>query len=195
MIKEVIQHISVTLQETFNNVYVWFDKPTKLQDYPPENGGWSITQILEHIGLTNHFLLILIEKGKRKTLKNFHNLDLSHELTSYAFGNKKLEEIGKHLAFEWIRPAHMEPTGAKTLPEVKTELQAQLKQCENALAEMPNGEGVLYKTTMTVNGLGKIDVYEYIYFLAMHAQRHIEQTEKIEEEWRKLDPEDFGSSL
>lgn len=36
---------------------------------------------------------------------------------------------------------------------------------------------------MTVNNLGKIDVYQYIYFLAMHAQRHVEQMEKIETEW------------
>ena len=78
----------------------------------------------------------------------------------------------------------MEPTGAKTSPEVKTQLAAQMLQCQSALAEMPNGEGILYKTTMTVNELGKIDVYEYIYFLAMHAQRHVEQMEKIEQEWR-----------
>ncbi|MFD2784716.1 hypothetical protein [Hymenobacter rubripertinctus] len=28
---------------------------------------------------------------------------------------------------------------------------------------------------MSVNGLGKIDVYEYRYFLAQHGQRHLTQ--------------------
>ena len=28
---------------------------------------------------------------------------------------------------------------------------------------------------MTVNGLGKINVYEYSYFLAQHARRHLTQ--------------------
>lgn len=184
MIKEVIQHISDVLQNTFNEVYIWFDKSAVLQNYLPKNGGWSITQILEHIGLTNHFLLILIEKGKKKALKNLHNLNLEEELAQYRFGSNKLEDVGKHLSFGWIRPEHMEPNGTKTLSEVKAQLATQLQQCQDALTEMPNGEGILYKTTMTVNELGKIDVYEYIYFLAMHAQRHIEQMEKIEQEWK-----------
>jgi hypothetical protein len=38
---------------------------------------------------------------------------------------------------------------------------------------------------MTVNGLGKIDVYEYIYFLARHAQRHITQMVGNEIEFNK----------
>jgi hypothetical protein len=47
---------------------------------------------------------------------------------------------------------------------------------------MKNGEGLLYKTTMTVNELGKINVYEYIYFLSLHAQRHVTQMKKNESE-------------
>lgn len=31
---------------------------------------------------------------------------------------------------------------------------------------------------MTVNALGKINVYEYLYFIAQHGQRHITQMEK-----------------
>jgi hypothetical protein len=46
---------------------------------------------------------------------------------------------------------------------------------------MPNGEGILYKTTMSVNDLGKIDVYQYIYFLAQHAKRHLAQMERNEQ--------------
>ena len=42
---------------------------------------------------------------------------------------------------------------------------------------------VLYKTTMSVNGLGKIDVYHYIYFLVQHAQRHISQMKKVAAEF------------
>ena len=39
---------------------------------------------------------------------------------------------------------------------------------------------------MTVNDLGKIDVYQYIYFLVKHAERHIVQMLKIEQEFDKL---------
>jgi hypothetical protein len=37
---------------------------------------------------------------------------------------------------------------------------------------------------MSVNNLGKLDVYQYIYFLSLHAERHLQQLKKIEEEFR-----------
>jgi hypothetical protein len=45
---------------------------------------------------------------------------------------------------------------------------------------------VLHKTTMTVNDLGKIDVYEYIHFLAQHGQRHLAQMQKKQAEYDQL---------
>lgn len=77
----------------------------------------------------------------------------------------------------------MEPTGNKLLAEVRHQLKEQVHQCLAILAKLSNGEGVLYKTTMSVNNLGKLDVYEYIYFLAQHARRHIMQMEKNEFEF------------
>lgn len=38
---------------------------------------------------------------------------------------------------------------------------------------------------MIVNNLGKIDVYQYIYFLSQHAQRHIAQMERNEGEYSR----------
>lgn len=128
-IKDIIIEIKDFLELTFKSIDLWFDKDAELRSYKPQNGGWTIDQILEHIGLTNHFLLILIDKGTNKALANISKLDINEELK--------------------------------------------------------NGEGVLYKTTMTVNDLGKIDVYEYIYFLAQHGQRHITQMTKNETEFNK----------
>ena len=147
------------------------------------NGGWTIDEILEHIKLTNHFLLILIEKGSRKALLNSSQLDLQTELQNYVFHSDKLTEVGLHKSFEWIRPEHMEPKGDTSLDDIRQGLKAQLKQCLDCLDQLKNGEGVLYKTTMTVNDLGKIDVYEYIYFLSQHGLRHIAQMEKNELEY------------
>jgi hypothetical protein len=48
------------------------------------------------------------------------------------------------------------------------------------LNKIQNGEGVLQTTMMSVNDLGKIDVYSYLYFLAKHAERHISQMQKNE---------------
>jgi len=138
---------------------------------------------LEHIGLTNHFLLILIDKATNKALQNISKLDLQQELKNYSFHKDKLTEVGLHKSFNWIRPEHMEPRGQKTLPEVRQQLKDQLNLCLNYLDKLKKGEGVLYKTTMIVYDLGKIDVYEYIYFLAQHGQMHITQMTKNETEF------------
>ncbi|MCW3070550.1 MAG: hypothetical protein JWO44_440 [Bacteroidetes bacterium] len=182
-IKNLITEIRTFLNKTFGDIDLWFDKAGEEHDYKPAGGGWSISQVLEHIALTNHFLLILVEKGTGKALNNVNKLDLQEELKSYEFHRDKLTEVGLHRSFDWIRPEHMEPKGEKTPAEVREQLKMQLRQCHSYLDKLKDGEGVLYKTTMSVNGLGKIDVYEYIYFLAQHGQRHITQMLKAENEY------------
>jgi hypothetical protein len=181
----LIPEIKNYLAKTFDEIDTWFNRNERLREYEPKNGGWSINQILEHIGLTNHFLLILIEKGTKKALTNPHNLNLEEELRNYNFHRTKLDEVGQHSSFAWIRPEHMEPKGEKSPEEVRRELREKLQQCFSVLDRLPNGEGVLSKTTMTVNDLGKIDVYEYLYFLAQHGQRHITQMKKVQQEYPK----------
>jgi len=183
-IPALIADINATLTDTFTALDGWFDQPRDLRAYRPGSGGWTVDEILEHVGLTNHFLLILIDKGTTKALQNLRKLELAAELESYVFHRDQLLEIGQHRSFAWIRPAHMEPTGTKPLAEVRDQLRAQLAQCRHYLDLLKNGEGVLYKTTMTVNGLGKIDVYEYLYFLAQHGRRHLEQMAQNEREFR-----------
>ncbi|WP_139923310.1 DinB family protein [Hymenobacter sp. DG01] len=185
-LQNIITQIRVALETTFSSIDSWFDLPSELRTYRPQNGGWTINEILEHVGLTNHFLLILINKGTRKALANAANTDLSVELAEQVFQWKKLDDIGRHKSFTWLRPEHMEPTGIKPLLEVRAQLQEQLSQCFTSLEQLKDGQGVLYKTTMSVNDLGKINVYEYLYFLAQHGQRHITQMEKNRNEFFAL---------
>ncbi|CAD0223775.1 DinB family protein [Chryseobacterium sp. JV274] len=177
-----IQDIKTHLKLTFDDVDRWFKKDKKTLNYQPSNGGWTIQQILEHIYLTNFYLLILIEKGFKKAMKNSLNLDLESEIKNYSFNKENFDTVGEHGAFEWIRPEHMEPKGEMNLDEIRSLITQQYLQCLQYLEVMENGEGFLYKTTMTVNELGKINVYEYIYFLSLHAQRHITQMKKNESE-------------
>ena len=183
MIHNIIFNIRQTLTTVFAEVDEWFDVPDELKIYQPLNDSWTIEQILEHIALTNFFLLKLIDKGADKALRNINNLNLEEELADYQFETEALEEIGISQSFLWIRPEHMEPKGEKTLQEVRLELLEQKVRCLQHLDKLPNGEGILHKTTMTVNDLGKIDVYQYIYFLAMHAQRHVQQMQRNKKEY------------
>jgi len=69
----------------------------------------------------------------------------------------------------------MESKGELNLTKIRSLIIQQYHQCLSNLDLMKNGEGLLCKTTMTVNELGKINVYECIYFLSLHSQRHITQ--------------------
>ncbi|MFD2784717.1 DinB family protein [Hymenobacter rubripertinctus] len=108
---------------------------------PPRERGWTADEILEHVGLTNHFLLILIQKAARKALKNSAGTDLGIAVAQYAFQLEKLQDISQPRAFSWVRPEHMEPTGTCPLAETRVQLRRQEAECLGLLAELPNGEG------------------------------------------------------
>jgi DinB superfamily len=179
MIIDIIKKIETDLVYTFNEINNWFELGEKKLHFLPQKGGWNIEQILEHISITNHFLLILIRKATTKALDISLSQDFADELLDYDLDWQKLKAIGEHNSFEWNRPNHMEPLGKMKLNEVKVNLRLQLNECIEYLKKLEGGEGILYKTTMSVNELGKIDVYHYIYFLVLHSQRHISQMQKI----------------
>src|SRR5688572_24867216 len=174
------------LIRTFAVMDEWFDKGHPLRCYKPSSGGWSVNEVLEHVMLTNHFLLILIEKGTVKALQKYDpasNADLVP--SNYSLSSPALQEIANPKAFPWQRPEHHQPTGQSSIHEVRREVRNQLDRCLITLDLLPNGEGVLHHTSMSVNGLGKLDVYQYVNFLSLHAQRHLRQMEKVEEEFIK----------
>ena len=177
-----IQQIKLHLITTHSEILSWFDKEVALKNYEPKNGDWSVNEILEHIALTSHFLFILIDKGTNKAIKNIQNQSLEKLLFEFDYDLDRLNSIGITQSFEWARPEHMQPKGIKSEFEIKEELIGQLNKCLNQLDKLENGEGLLYKTTMTVNQLGKLNVYEYIYFLSKHAERHIQQMVKNQAE-------------
>jgi hypothetical protein len=175
-IQPLLTELEDFLTATFAAVDAWFDQPATLLTFPPADQGWTGSEILTHIGLTNHYLLILIEKGTSKALLNTQSRDLASELASLQSPQARLAAIGVLHAFPWVRPDHMEPRDhPRPLPLVRQQLREQLAQALACLHRLPNCEGVLYQTTMSVNDLGKLNVYEYMYFLGQHAQRHVEQ--------------------
>lgn len=183
MIHNVIRRIKDELIKAFDDLFNWFESDEELLDYLPANGGWTIKQILEHIALTNHFLLILIRKGTMKSIEIAASSSYTDLVIDYDLDWDKLKLIGEHRSFEWNRPIHMEPKDDVLLIDIKAKLNEQIQECASLLSQMPNGEGVLYKTMMSVNNLGKIDVYHYIYFLIQHINRHLTQMRKVKIEF------------
>lgn len=85
-----IQDIKTHLKLSFYEVDKWFHKDNKTLNFQPSNGGWTVQQILEHIYLTNFYLLILIEKGSKKAMRNYLHLDLNLEIKKLPFQSGKV---------------------------------------------------------------------------------------------------------
>ena len=182
----IITRIKNDLSKAFADLFLCFETNEELLDYRPAKGGWTIREVLEHVSLTNHFLLILIRKGTTKAVELSKDKDYDKLLLNYDLGWDKLKMIGEHNSFKWNRPEHMEPKGVLSLSEIRSNLKRQMQECLSLLDRIPNGEGVLYKAMMSVNGLGRIDVYHYIYFLVQHINTHLMQMEKVRTEFKNL---------
>jgi hypothetical protein len=180
-VSDAIEKIRRDLADTLERLDRWFDLPVEPQTYKPRDGGWSIREVLEHITLTNHFLMIIIRKGRDKALKRYEQGKVPHRDTDL----DRLATIAQPDAFPWDRPEHMEPTGNVPVEEVRATLHNQQKQCLDILDELSAGQGTLYRVRMSVQNLGKIDIYQWMYFLVQHQKRHLIQLEKILQEWRR----------
>ena len=160
-----------------SGVLTWFDCAADVRAWLPAHGRWSIDEILHHITLTNHYLLILIDKSSQKSLKAKARGEQLDWPVDYELIPKMLQDAAVVDAFTWHRPDHMDPRLHPPTGNVRELFEAQMQRCENYLADLKDGWGIWHKTTMTVNDLGKLDAYQFLVFLCKHAQRHCAQME------------------
>lgn len=174
-----IQTVRKQLSETYYALDARFGLPQELRNFVVEPGSWCIDEILEHITLTSHFLLLVIRKGADKARKRA----LTQEIPQSESDLKPIEVIADPDAFNWIRPEHMEPTRVPSSAEVRQTMKEQYEECLALLDQLANGEGALYTVRMSVQNLGRLDLYQWLYFLALHAQRHEVEIARIVEQW------------
>ena len=134
-----------------------------------------------HITLTNHFLLLTLGKWAKIAEQRAARGDSIPEGESDL---QRLEVVGQRGSFAWVRPEHMEPTGDPNTEEVRETMGHQFARCLEILQRLDGGIGALCQIRMTVNNLGKIDLYQWMCFLAQHARRHLQQMEAIETEFK-----------
>lgn len=80
----------------------------------------------------------------------------------------------------------MEQSGKKPSSEILELLRQQQRECLEILEHLKNVEGSLFLVQLSVNDSGRIDLYQWLFFIAQHAKRHIAQVENNLEEWRGL---------
>ena len=179
---QTINTVRAALTEIFDELDMWFDIPLDVRAFKPAPDEWSIDENLEHITLTSHFLMKVIRKGIERSLIRAQ----SRAIEGTESDLERMADVGIADSFVWHRPEHMIPTGAKPMNEIRHMMRQQQRECLEFLDNMPNGEGSLYQVRMSVKNLGKIDMYQWLYFVALHAKRHITQIERTYAVWQSL---------
>ncbi|MGX5819998.1 DinB family protein [Chitinophaga lutea] len=178
--RNVVQFVRTALINNFHELDQWFRKDAALLDFKPSAEQWSIREVLEHVSLTNYFLLLTINKSTRRALDR--KIDGLIIMPPHDYEEKFRQiEVMRSKSFGWVNPAHLEPTGVPDLAEIRQTLKQQFAQAMYNLSLLKNGEGRLVKTMMTVNNLGKLDIYQYIFFLTKHIERHQAQMQELRE--------------
>jgi hypothetical protein len=173
--EKTVQRVQQALVTTFDQLDTYFEVDADLRQVHPAENEWCIDEILEHITLTSHFLMITLKQSLDKVLRRAETqaiMDGESDLT-------RIDRIGDPDAFAWIRPEHMEPTRAVSSEEVRHRMNAQKEEYLAILAQIQHGEGSLHQVRMSVQALGKLDMYEWMYFLIQHAYRHTVEIERI----------------
>ena len=67
--QNTVIRVKTELNHTFEILDTFFDVPQTVRQIQPAPYEWSIDEILEHISLTNHFLMITLDNCRNKVLR------------------------------------------------------------------------------------------------------------------------------
>jgi len=207
------------MEENFAALDAWFDRDEAMRLFRPSEDDWNMNQVLEHVMLTNHYLLIIIRRGTEKCLRkaaNSHNRSADgfpvhecavsvheddvpvHEgtvslredaasvnaMAGHESDLDRLEIIGRRGTFAWDCPPHMRPSGEMPMDEIRSLLGRQREECLEIPAKLSRRRGALHRIKMSVNNCGRLDLYQWLYFLTMHAARHLDRLRELESLYR-----------
>lgn len=96
-----------------------------------------------------------------------------------------LDPIGERGSSPRPRPDHMAPTGEVPTGEVRSLVREQVRECLALPGRLGGGEGSLPRVRMSVHDSGRLDVSQWLRFLALHARRHLAQMAAHESGWRR----------
>ncbi len=159
------------LEDVFSRLGALCARPLEqLHQRPAYPGAWTVAEHLEHVSLVNHYLLLTIGKGVATALRRARTQPIPPGVSDIS----RLAPIADPDAFTWEPPSHMIPSGTRPVAEVRAVFNAQQARCLALLEQMASGEGRLCSFRMSVYGLGKLDMYQWLFFLAQHGFWHLE---------------------
>lgn len=178
-----IAKIRKELLQAFDGLLYVFSTREDMLYYKPASNGWSIHQVLEHVMLANYFLLRIVQKQTRKALQQSCNIQANSN-DQYIIDVARLQRMELTGSYVWVPKSYTEPDGNIPLLQLKMTLHDQLNECLKIVQNKKAMEGI----TRTYEA-GKIDALHYLYFLVQHIQRHLDQVQRLEQEFNQLQKE------
>jgi hypothetical protein len=164
-IETTISKINQELIRSFAGLDSWFDQDELLLQTPRET--------LEQLMLTNHDVLLLIEKGCLKARTLARETGWKEKLEDYHFEIPAVKN-GEAAGFSLVdSPAHVEQISTITLSGIRSELRDQLYRCLCQMDLLVAGEGTLVRLELPIDISRQLDLYQCFYFLAVHINRQI----------------------
>ena len=174
--ERVVETLAARLARAYEELEACFDLPEERLARRPAPEDWSPAEVLEHVSLTSHYLLVLVAKIADKVRRR-----QARGLTPRS-APPRFEHLDAFAStdYAWDCPEHMLPTGSAAPREVRTRLRVQARAIAELLDEFKTGEGSLHTLRLTLldpaGRLGdRLDLYQYLYFLGLHAERHLAQ--------------------
>ncbi len=172
--ENTVKTLTGEIEDVFGRLDAWCVCPSKILDLTPPDVVWSVRLILEHIGIVNRYLLLTLGKGVKLAVRRAVVQPIPQRESDLAI----FAEIADPDAFDWRPPEHMIPCGSVPIEKIRSTLAFQHRECCRLLEKMPKGEGFLHTVRMSVRNLGRLDMYQWLWFILMHARRHLVQIER-----------------
>jgi hypothetical protein len=174
VMENVITKIRNELIRSISGIDAWFDKEALL-DHREASGTRTVRELLEDVMLANRYLLEIIDNGRTNSKEESLVVDVP--MDKYCLTSQALDQAAIDRS---VNMTYESRSGLQvSMHEVRYEIREQLDRCLIHLELLMDGGGSLFTTSLSVGELGRLDVYQSIYFLAVHVRLSLGQLDII----------------
>jgi hypothetical protein len=139
-------------------------------NWKADTSRWSVYQCVEHIALAENMIWQWIQMTEHQPATPEKHSEV--KLTTDQLVKGVLDRSHKFKTNEMLNPE------AK-FPDTKTALQAYLLRRDSTIAYIKSSQDDLKDHFLAHPAFGTIDLYQGLFFLAAHSERHTEQIEEV----------------
>jgi hypothetical protein len=161
------------LSETLNRLMREVSDLSPAQwNFRPASGGWSIAEILEHLALVENAFMHSV--GPQLSRNSPAELFRARQLPDALL----IDSVGRDRSKRSKAPVPVSPTGRWSRTETLERLVAARAQTTQFLSSNPE----LRRGAVKHPGLGFLDGFQWVLFLAAHTERHMRQIFEVKGE-------------